>query len=106
MNEKRILILNDQGGAVMDISYDVTATLRAQDHGHPPVVLVFEPRSQDGVPRLYENEICPTLNTAQGGAKTAMCFNQTRFGEYEQAEQAVTLRSSGGDYGGGVLRFW
>lgn len=35
---EQILVLNDQGGAVMDISNDVTATLRAQDHGHPPVV--------------------------------------------------------------------
>lgn len=33
-----VLILNDQGGSVMDISEDVTATLRAQDHGHPPVI--------------------------------------------------------------------
>ena len=24
----------------MDISYDVTSTLRAQDHGHPPVVVI------------------------------------------------------------------
>lgn len=34
----KILILNDQGGGVMNVSYDVTATLRAQDHGHPPLV--------------------------------------------------------------------
>lgn len=52
----------------MDISYDVTATLRSQDHGHPPCVLLFEPRSPDGVPRIYE-DICPTLNTAQGGQR-------------------------------------
>lgn len=83
----------------MDVSYDVTATLRAQDHGHPPVIL-FEPRSQDGVPRIY-GDICPTLNTAQGGAETTVCFNQVKFGEYEQTEQAVTLRANGGDYGGG-----
>lgn len=53
----------------MGMSYDVTATLRAQDHGHPPLVLVFEPRSQDGVPRIMPGEICPTLNTAQGGQR-------------------------------------
>ena len=35
-----LLILNDQGGSVMDTSDDVTATLRAQDHGHPPVVCI------------------------------------------------------------------
>lgn len=41
---KKILILNDQGGAVMSVEYDVSPTLRAQDHGHPPVVLVFDAR--------------------------------------------------------------
>lgn len=28
----------------MDVSYDVTATLRAQNHGHPPVVLIYDAR--------------------------------------------------------------
>lgn len=37
-----ILVLNDQGGGVMSVTYDVTNTLRAQDHGHPP--LVFDGR--------------------------------------------------------------
>ncbi len=32
-------------------------------------VLVFEPRSQDGVPRVYPNGVVPTLNTAQGGQR-------------------------------------
>ena len=54
-------------GGVMSVEYDVSPTLRAQDHGHPPVIL-FEPRSQDGVPRIY-GDICPTLNTAQGGQR-------------------------------------
>ena len=31
--------MNDQGGGRMDISEEVTATLRAQEHGHPPCVL-------------------------------------------------------------------
>jgi len=35
-----LLVLNDQGGAVMDVSYEKTATLRAQDHGHPPVICI------------------------------------------------------------------
>lgn len=33
---------------------------------HP--LVLFEPRSQDGVPRIHE-EISPTLNTAQGGQR-------------------------------------
>jgi DNA (cytosine-5)-methyltransferase 1 len=39
------LCLNDQGGQRMDITEDVTATLRASMDGHPP--LVFENHSQD-----------------------------------------------------------
>ena len=27
-----------RGGAVMSISEDIVATLRAQDHGHPPII--------------------------------------------------------------------
>ena len=43
-----ILCLNDQGGSVMDCSEDVSGTLRAQEHGHQPLVL------SEG-PDLYEN---------------------------------------------------
>ena len=32
------LVLNDQAGKNMDVSVDVTGTLRAQAHGHSPVV--------------------------------------------------------------------
>lgn len=34
-----VLVLNDQGGAVMDVSYNKTATLRSENHGHLPIVL-------------------------------------------------------------------
>lgn len=41
------------GGAVMDVSYDITATLRAQmSSSHPPLVLVFDARGNGGVPSL------------------------------------------------------
>ena len=33
-----VLCLNDQGGSVMDCSEDVSGTLRAQKHGHQPLV--------------------------------------------------------------------
>ena len=38
-NQGGVLVLNDQGGSVMRESYDVTATLRANDKGHPPLVM-------------------------------------------------------------------
>lgn len=49
-----IIVLNDQGGTVMDITYDVTNTLRAQDHGHPPSVLVYDARGNGGVKRARQ----------------------------------------------------
>ena len=39
-----VMVLNDQGGARMDVSEEMTSTLRAESH-HPP--LVFENHSQD-----------------------------------------------------------
>lgn len=32
----------------MDISENVTGTLRAQDHGHPPLVLIYDARGNGG----------------------------------------------------------
>lgn len=52
----------------MNITVDKTATLRAQDHGHPPLIC-FEPRSQDGIPRVASGDISPTLNTMRGGQR-------------------------------------
>ena len=44
---KPVLVLNDQGGAVMYVTHDVTGTLRAEMGGHPP--LVFDARGNGGV---------------------------------------------------------
>ena len=43
----------------------VVQTYDARGNGD---TLLFEPRSQDGVPRIYE-DVCPTLNTMQGGQR-------------------------------------
>ena len=39
----------------MSVSYDVTETLRAETHGHQPIVLVYDARGNGG------GEICPTI---------------------------------------------
>ena len=44
-----ILCLNDQGGSVMECSENVSETLRAQEHGHQPILLHPEKNL------LYEN---------------------------------------------------
>lgn len=41
-----VVCLNDQGGSVMEVSNDVTGTIRAQEHGHQPIA-VYENHAQD-----------------------------------------------------------
>ena len=59
------LCLNDQGGERMCVSEDVTGTLRAQDHGHPPVVMgsagFCTEHSAKARSIGYEEETSPTL---------------------------------------------
>ena len=51
----KVLILNDQGGSVMDTSEDVTSTLRAQDHGHPPIVcMTFDVYNMQGNDNVFK----------------------------------------------------
>ena len=58
-----VLCLNDQGGSIMSCSEDVTGTLRAQEHGHQP--LIFE---NHGVDARYTgpHEVAPTLSARAG----------------------------------------
>ncbi len=58
-----VLCLNDQGGSVMDWSEDVTGTLRAQEHGHQP--LVFENHGIDGR-YTGPHAVSPTLSARAG----------------------------------------
>ena len=64
-------ILNDQGGGVMGVSYNVTGTLRAAEHGHQPIV--FESNAQPIVlesnqihATITQTGICPTLPASMG----------------------------------------
>ena len=61
----RVLVLNDQGGGIMDVTFDITQTLRAQDHGHPPLVLVYESHGQDCRYR-YLGDVCSTVSQKYG----------------------------------------
>ena len=65
------VVLNDMGGARMDVTEEITNTLRAHDKGHPPLILdepsamVFENHSQD---TRYTGplDIAPTVNATYG----------------------------------------
>ena len=71
------LILNDQGGSVMDVDNKITATLRAQDHGHPPVVC-FEPgiAKREGSDSRFVNDKSVTLRARMGDNQPAVCYEQ------------------------------
>lgn len=56
-----VLCLNDQGGSQMHLTEDKAGTLRAQEHGHQPLVLA----SQQGHAGIGEG-ICPTITSAAG----------------------------------------
>lgn len=58
------IVLMDQGGDVMSIEHDKVGTLRAQTHGHEPVVL-----SENGTDRAVCFDKTPPLKTT-----TVPCF--------------------------------
>ena len=69
------VVLNDQGGNRMDITEDVTCTLRAESH-HPPCVLETE-KPDEAHPAVFENhsqdtrftgplDVAPTVSSTYG----------------------------------------
>lgn len=68
-----VLCLNDQGSSVMDASEDMTGALRAQQHGHQPVVMpevycitgnAIDRQPQNGGNGIgYQADVAYTLNT-------------------------------------------
>lgn len=73
-----VLCLNDQGGNRMDVTENITATLRAQMDGHPPLVLEDLPdEDENNRPELFENHgidsrytgphvVAPTMSARYG----------------------------------------
>ena len=70
------ICLNDQGGTQMDVSEDVTGTLRAEEHGHQPCVLeaagFCTEHSADARSIGYEEERSPTLRAGVVPAAIAL----------------------------------
>ena len=65
-------VLNDQGGSQMNVTEDKAGTLRAEEHGHQPVI-AFEPgiASRDGG-HIYEDGKAPTLRANPGDNATTI----------------------------------
>ena len=66
-----VLCTNDQGGKIMECSEDVTGTLRAQEHGHQPLVLrpnhsmLYENHGIDGR-YTGPHDVAPTMSARYG----------------------------------------
>lgn len=103
----RRICLNDQGGAQMDVSEDVTGTLRAQEHGHQPCVLeaagFCTEHSANARSIGYEAERSPTLRAGVVPAAIAL-ENHPADSRVKIAEdgKVQTLTSRCGTGGGNV----
>lgn len=92
-----VICLNDQGGSVMGTSVDIAGALRAQEHGHQPVICAgFQHKAGSRTRGIgYEAECSPTLTSEQlaavydarwnGDGKTACTLtgdHQSRVTDY------------------------
>ena len=83
------IVLNDQGGGIMNVSHDIVGTLRAQTHGHEP--LVFDCRG---------NGNGQVVNTITGDHQnrvtdyTAIAVHQNQAGEIRTGAAANTLSTN------------
>ena len=95
------IILNDQGGGVMNVqSDDKVGTLRAEAHGNNPIVL----ESNQNHATVSDDGVCPTLPAAMGmggGHIPSIVFEPgvaTRDGGHIYTDdKAPTLRANPGD---------
>lgn len=99
-----VLCLNDQGGNIMEYSENVAGTLRAQEHGHQPLVLTTRESS------LYENhgidsrytgphEVAPTVSARYGtGGNNVPLVRQALFSRQRvdrfQADEIASTESA------------
>ena len=91
--------LNDQGGSRMDVTGDVTATLRAENHGHPPCVMSSAGFCTEHSAKAggigYEEETSPTLRA--GTVPAAVYENHSQDTRYTgPLETAPTVNATYG----------
>ena len=75
----------------MAVSYDMTNALREQEHGHPPLVLVYESHGQDCRYKPL-GEVCSTISQkyGTGGGNAPIVV------EYE-TDRSAAIRYNAGD---------
>lgn len=83
-----ISVLNDQGGSYMDISENITGTLRSQEHGHQPIV--FEPGAASRVGgHCWQGEATGALRADMGDNQLAVAI------ENHPADSRIKIDESG-----------
>ena len=95
------MVLNDQGGSQMSVTEDQTGTLRAQEHGHQPILL----ESNQNHATIQTEGISTALPAAmgEGGGYVPMvvAVSQDAYDKYTENSVSATIKESGGIYGGG-----
>jgi len=98
-----ITCLNDQGGSVMSVTEDMTATLRAEEHGHQPCVLQSSgfctEHSSKSRSVGYEEERSPTLRAGvvPGAVMSFEPGAASRVGGHTDENLSGSLRANMGD---------
>ena len=83
-----VSVLNDQGGSYMDVSENITGTLRSQEHGHQPIV--FEPGAASRVGGHYwQGEPTGALRADMGDNQLAVAI------ENHPADSRIKIDDSG-----------
>lgn len=107
-----ITCLNDQGGKVISVSEDVSATLRAEEHGHQPcvmqsrgTVMSFEPGAISRIGGHIDEDLSGSLRANMGDNQTAVVIeNHPTDSRVKLSEdnKVQTLTSRMGTGGGNV----
>jgi len=90
-----VLCINDQGGQIMDVTENVTGTLRAQEHGHQPLVL-YDNHGKDAR-YTGPHEVAPTLSAQAGMGGNNLpivedrTFARNRVDRFVESETASTI---------------
>jgi len=83
-----VSVLNDQGGSYMDVSENITGTLRSQEHGHQPIV--FEPGAASRVGgHVWQGEPTGALRADMGDNQLAVAI------ENHPADSRIKIDDSG-----------
>lgn len=82
-----VRVLNDQGGACMSVTEEITATLRVQEYGHQPIV--FEPGAASRLGGHFNEGMSGTLRAKMGDNQLAVVI------ENHPSDSRVTLDTSG-----------